>query len=424
MPIVGGSGYGTLFKITSDGTFTTLHALNGTTEGESPNGGLVLATDGYFYGTTYNSGGSDGTGKGTIFKMTPAGALTTLYTFTGGTDGEYPQAGLTLGADSSLYGATPGWLDQNLGSLFALSPQGVFTILHTFLGGSDGCGPEGGLVFGPDSNLYGTTRLCVSGPQSYPTIFSATTSGQVTPAYVDSNYGSNGPDVGYTSLVRGIDGKSLYGTTVTGGSTGQGSVFVFEPYTQVFTRLYSFTGSTDGGAPNASLALGSDGNLYGTTGRGGANGLGTIFRVSPTGSLTTLHSFTTADGSNPMAALVQGSDGNFYGVTLQGGASSDGTVFKLQVALAPPPPAWLKASSTVSQTVNLSWEASAGANTYSVYMGTTSNGESAKPIKRQYPATSVRITGLTSGTRYYFKVAAANANGIGLMSPEATAKAK
>jgi uncharacterized repeat protein (TIGR03803 family) len=138
--------------------------------------------------------------------------------------------------------------------------------------------------------------------------------------------------------VQGGDGY-FYGTTAGGGANSLGTVFKIST-SGALTNLYSFIGSDDGENPQAGLALGSDGNFYGTTQSGGTNGGGgTIFKITATGALTTLYSFTGGnDGSNPQASLVQGSDGAFYGTTVNGGKSGAGTVFRLSVGLAALPP--------------------------------------------------------------------------------------
>src|SRR5258708_9739300 len=142
--------------------------------------------------------------------------------------------------------------------------------------------------------------------------------------------GSNGSSPLFAALVQGTDGN-LYGTTSAGGAHKQGTVFKISP-AGTLTTLYSFcakTNCTDGSAPYAGLLLGRDGNLYGTTESGGTNKSGTVFKITPRGTLTTLHSFNTSDGANPYATLIQATDGNFYGATQSGGANLLGTVFKI-----------------------------------------------------------------------------------------------
>ena len=206
-----------------------------------------------------------------------------------------------------------------------LSAQSL-TTLYSFAG-SDGALPEAGLVRGSDGNFYGTTYF--GGTNGDGTVFKITPSGTLTTLY--SFAGSDGVDP-VAGLVQGIDGN-FYGTTYQGGANGEGAVFKITP-SGTLTTLYGFAGS-DGEFPYAGLVQGSDGNFYGTTVFGGADcldlGCGTVFQITPSGTLTTLYNFAGSDGVAPYAGLVQGSDGNFYGTTQQGGANNVGTVFRLGV---------------------------------------------------------------------------------------------
>src|ERR1022692_1023185 len=139
--------------------------------------------------------------------------------------------------------------------------------------------------------------------------------------------GANGNLPFMENLVQGKNG-SLYGTTTYGGTSGNGTIFKVTP-TGTLTTIYNFANTPDGANPDAGLVLGTDGKFYGTTYQGGTSGLGTVFKITSLGTFTTLHSFTGADGQGPEAALVQGSNGNYYGTTAGGGASNLGTVFKI-----------------------------------------------------------------------------------------------
>ncbi len=141
--------------------------------------------------------------------------------------------------------------------------------------------------------------------------------------------GTNGTNPYFETLVLGADGN-LYGTTNEGGSNNEGTVFQVNPSTGTLTTLHNFAGApNDGRNPGAGLVLAKDGNFYGTTTGGGANTWGTVFKITPGGTLTLLHSFAVTDGSQPWSGLVQGSDGNFYGTTTFGGTNQIGTVFKI-----------------------------------------------------------------------------------------------
>jgi uncharacterized repeat protein (TIGR03803 family) len=258
----------------TSGGLTPLWSFTGNSDGADPVAGLVQGSDGNFYGTT---GGGGANGNGTVFRVTPSGSLTNLWSFTGNSDGADPAAGLVQGSDGNFYGTTGGGGANGNGTVFRIAPSGSLTNLWSFTVGSDGDWP-GALVQGSDGNFYGTTY--------------------------------------------------------DGGAYGWGTVFRITPSGSL-TALWSFTGGNDGGLPVAGLVQGSDGNFYGTTGGGGANGNGTVFRVTPSGSLTNLWSFTgCSDGASPAAGLVQGSDGNFYGTTEGSGSgpSANGTVFKLIIS--------------------------------------------------------------------------------------------
>ncbi len=327
-------------------TLTTLHSFDNT-DGASPQAGLIQATDGNFYGTTEGGGAI---GAGTVFKITPSGTLTTLYSFcpqSGCTDGANPRAALAQGTDGNFYGTTSaGGANLYYGTVFKITPSGSLTTLYSFCSQSgcmDGAGPLAGLVQAADGNFYGTTN---GGTNFKGTVFKITPSGTLTTLYsFCSQFNCMDGQHPLAAMVQGTDGN-LYGTTASGGaSSGHGTVFKITP-SGTLTTLYSFcsqSGCTDGAIPQAGLVQATDGNFYGTTASGGAIGAGTIFKITPSGMLTTLYSFCSqsgcTDGANPRAALVQVTDGNFYGTTLEAGANGTctlggnvvgcGTVFKI-----------------------------------------------------------------------------------------------
>jgi len=319
----GGTHYvGTVFKITTNGALTSLYSFSGANDGGSPVAGLVQGGDGYFYSTT-SSGGTNG-GSGTVFEISTNGALTSLYSFASGNDGAEPLAGLVQGSDGYFYGTTFVGGTYGIGTVFKISSDGALTSLYSFTGGNDGYWPEAGLVQGSDGNFYGTASR--GGTNGYGTVFKISVTGALTSLYSFTR----GNDGAYpqSGLVQGSDGN-FYGTT-EGGGTNAGTVFKISA-TGALTSLYSFTGGSDGSRPDAGLVQGSDGYFYGTTKYGGTNGgWGAVFKISATGALTSLYSFTGGnDGAYPEAGLVQGSDGNFYGTTYEDGASVAGTVFKI-----------------------------------------------------------------------------------------------
>jgi len=312
-------------------TFTTLHSFEGM-DGAYPYAELVQAIDGNLYGTTYQGGAN---GSGTVFKITPSGTLTTLYSFcsqSNCTDGRNPDAGLVQATDGNLYGTAPFGGAYDEGTVFKITPSGTLTTLYSFCSQSgcpDGYWPVTALVQGTDGNFYGTAYG--GGANGWGTVFKVTPSGTLTTLH---SFGLRDGEEPEAVLVQATDG-SFYGTTPGGGTYGGGTVFKITP-SGTLTTLWAFGSlSSKGSSPSAGLVQDTNGNFYGTTSSGGANGWGTVFKLDTTGTLTTLHGFHGADGANSYAALVQDTNGNFYGTTQGGGANGDGTVFSLSVGLGP-----------------------------------------------------------------------------------------
>ena len=320
----GAHGQGTVFKVSTGGTLTTLYnfcAKRKCADGSAPYAGLTLGTDGNFYGTT-ESGGAHGAGA--VFKITPQGALSVLHSFTF-SDGANPYAALVQGTDGNFYGTTESGGAHLLGTVFKITLRGVLTTLHSF-NSTDGSSPEAALIQATDGNLYGTTYN--GGSQGYGTAFKITPKGALTTlhVFVDETEGR-----AITAGLVEASNASFYGSTSLGGPNGYGAVFSMTPG-GMLTVLHGFA-ATDGATPNA-LVLGSDGNFYGTTISGGANGDGTIFEITSQGSFSTLYTFGGADGADSFAGLIQAADGIFYGTTRVGGSKNDGTVFGLDVGLS------------------------------------------------------------------------------------------
>jgi uncharacterized repeat protein (TIGR03803 family) len=336
----GRSSAGIVFRISTNGAFNSLHLFTGGNDGGEPDASLIQVSDGSLYGTTAEGGTN---GAGTVFRISSNGALTSLYSFTGGNDGANPQAGLVQGSNGNLYGTTEGGTGGS-GTVFEISTNGALTSLYSSFGVSDGANPEAGLVQGSDGYFYGTTYWSGTGANGYGTVFRISTNGALTSLHSFSGNDGAYPQAG---LVQGSDGN-FYGTTSGGGTYGSsvgGYGTVFKISTNgALTSLYSFTGGNDGANPRGGLVQGSDGKLYGTTPSGGAymnqlgEGQGTVFQISTTGALTTLYSFGAIppsdvyppDGASPLGGLVQGSDGYFYGTAQRGGINGgDGTVFRI-----------------------------------------------------------------------------------------------
>jgi uncharacterized repeat protein (TIGR03803 family) len=324
----GAIGLGTVFKITPGGAFTLLDTFNNEynsylTQGSTPAGPLFAGSDGNFWGAT-NIGGTDN--LGTLFSVSPAGALTTLHWYSG-PDGSTPCPPIQ-GTDGSYYGVTTAGGLYGFGTIFRMTAAGVYSVLHSF-NGSDGSAPSGQLVEGTDGNFYGTTPH--GGSDGYGSVFMITPGGVFTTLHSFGSADGNRP---YTGLLLGADGN-FYGVTYDGGDQNDGTIFEMTPAGDV-TTLHSFIGS-DGANPNGNgLINGNDGYLYGTTDNGGSGGNGTIFKISPDGAIfTTIHFFEGSDGSDPNGGLTRGADGNLYGTTWTGGQNGDGTIY--QVITAPMP---------------------------------------------------------------------------------------
>jgi uncharacterized repeat protein (TIGR03803 family) len=365
------NGWGSLFEITAEGEAATIYnfcAQTNCTDGAYPQGGLVLGANENFYGTTFTGGNSncDGCGDGTVFKITPGGELTTLYSFcsqTNCTDGFDPEAGLAQGANGNYYGTTfygganAGSNGSGGGTLFEITPSGKLTMLYSFCSltnCTDGANPLAAPLLAANGILYGTTFR--GGSDNAGTVFEITPAGQLITVHNFTSTAGSNQNAGPLGLIQGADGN-LYGITNYGGTANYGTVFAITP-AGTFTNLYNFCSQpncTDGAGP-VRLLQGSDGNFYGTTALGGTGlpgcggiGCGTVFEITAAGTLTTLYSFCTQekcpDGSGAYG-LVQATTGNFYGTTQEGGASDDGTVFSLSVGLGP----FVEASPTVGET--------------------------------------------------------------------------
>jgi len=306
---------------TADAQFSVLYNFGsnaGDPFGPHSSGVIVQGRDGNLYSTTAAGGAGD---NGAVFKITPAGVVTTLYSFTSGNDGCCPYGGLTLGTDGNFYGTTAFAGTYGYGTIFKITPGGTLTTLYSF-GYGDGAYPSSPPVQGRDGNWYGTVNA--GGANGEGTVYKMTPAGVLTTLY-NFDYTHGGQP--FDPLVLATDGN-FYGTTNVGGSGGYGTIFKITPAGKL-TVLYSFDG-THGGYPNGALIQGSDRNFYGTAGNYGSNGGGVVFKMTPSGVVTVLRNLNPGtDGNYPLVGLVQASDGNFYGSNDEGGSNSDGTLFEI-----------------------------------------------------------------------------------------------
>lgn len=346
--------YGAVYELALPAdTFTTLHKFTGATDSATPFSSLLYGSSGHLYGTTYGNliFGTDGT----VYEIPPStGILTTLFQFTGGANGSNPISNLIQDSDGNFYGATSG-AGTGDGTLFELSPTNSITTLVSFTK-YNGASVNSSPIIGSDGNFYGVTYG--GGTTGFGTVYSLS-AGALTTLYTFQGAGDGAEPAG--PLVEGPDGN-FYGATsddgsVTSANGGYGTIFKITP-SGVLTTLHVFNGTTDGGGPYP-LFLASDGNFYGVAYLGGTNSEGTIFEITPGGTFTVLYNFgATGDGTEPQAGLIQASDGNFYGAAYGGGANALGTVFKFTPATALAAPVQLNASAAsipLGSPLTLSW---------------------------------------------------------------------
>jgi uncharacterized repeat protein (TIGR03803 family) len=369
-------------------TFTVLYNFQGSPDGAFPQAGLVRDATGSLYGTTLVGGDSSCNapyGCGVVFKVDSSGAETVLHSFTGGSDGGYPQADLVRDAAGNLYGTTEEGGTSDAGTVFRVDTSGTETVLHSFAGGTtDGCYPFGGLTQDKAGNLYGTTNAC--GSSGYGSVFRVSKGGKETVLHsfagtdgayplrtgllmdakgnfhgVASGGGvlscGNGYGCGVvyklsksgklTLLYRFAGGTTdgcyptgtpatdkkgdLYGTGSQCGSSNVGIVWKLSKK-HIETVLHNFAGgASDGAYPEAGVIMDAKGDLYGDTSGGDESGSGTVYELSTGGALTLLHSFAASDGGDPICGLIRDPKGNLYGTAGAGGSGNGvgGTVWKL-----------------------------------------------------------------------------------------------
>jgi uncharacterized repeat protein (TIGR03803 family) len=325
----GANFYGAVFKITPAGKLTVLYSFDNT-HGADPFSGLTLAADGNFYGTTHDGGSAPY--YGTVFKITPSGSLKVLHNFAG-SDGAYPYAPPIQGTDGNFYGTTSAG-GQGYGIVYKMTPSGNLTTLYQFPRDcSQGCGPIGPLVQATNGNFYGTAG---GGTYGYGVVFRVTRTGVLSVLYnfdQGSTQDPNGP------LVQGSNG-SFYGTSNGGGSYA-GSIWNITP-NGAFTVLHALAGNgNEGFGPVAGLVQATDGEFYGTTFGGGTTTNGVIFRISSKGSFSVLHNFDGTGGGGPISTLGQHTSGVLYADTELGGTSTQcsgggcGVFYSLKMGLGP-----------------------------------------------------------------------------------------
>src|SRR5882672_241983 len=306
-------------------TLTTLYSFKGGADGGFPSSKLTPDAQGNLYGTTSVGGVY---GHGALFAVAPSGAEKVLYSFRAG-GGSSPSGGLIWDANGNLYGVTGGGHHRPnskacYGTAYELKANGTKKLLYCFKPPVNGATPLGGLIRDGQGNVYGITAY--GGLYGYGTLFKVTSIGNETVLH-HFGQGVDGVVPG-GGLIQDAQGN-FYGTTQGGGSYSGGTVF--ELTSSTYTVLYNFSSSGvgDGNFPFAPLLLDTQGNLYGTTGHGGAYDDGVVFKPTPTGTETIIHSFNLTDGRLPVAGLIHDDQGNLYGAAHDGGAYGYGTAFRI-----------------------------------------------------------------------------------------------
>jgi uncharacterized repeat protein (TIGR03803 family) len=361
-------GAGSIFRVSTEGSLLNLYSFPPATNGGHVGfdlgvNGLALGTNGNFYGTT-EEGGTNFTGS--IFVVSPSGAFTNLHSFAAeavnparqasSPDGENPSGALALGADGNFYGTTEFGGANNTGTIFRLTPDGMFTSVHSFAKlvntSTNGAVPNA-LTAGADGALYGTTKR--GGIFNAGTFFKFTPDGNFTQIASFNGAAPSKSPVTPDSTLTQDAGGNFYGTSSGGGLQGGGTVFEITAQGNV-TLLYSFPLLNAGAG--ATVSLDTNGIFYGTTAASGVNGQGTVFRLTTNGEFSAYRfsvlntNSANAEGANPLAGLTLDKAGNFFGVCAAGGTNGSGTVFEIPVATFFPP-VFLASSNAPPASTNL-----------------------------------------------------------------------
>jgi len=356
---------GAIFQLATAGTLRFPYTFSSST-GQQPNGGLILATDGNLYGTA-TSGGSGG--DGVLYRLSPTGAYTVLHNFLGSSDGGNPVYAPIEGSDGSIYGITTP-VSTSAAVLYKYTPStSTFSTLYTFGDPAAGEYPTS-LFQAANGNLYGTVSGGICGE-----IFEMTTSGSLVWSYnftcpiVGQAPGGSAP----VQMLQASDGN-FYGATLNGGSSlGYGVIFKLDEQGNV-SVIYTFPNSGQYGAGPVGLTQGTDGNLYGATIGAGKYRGGTLFQLTTAGNIALLYSFNSKAGSNPLAPPMQHTDGLLYGTTEAGGRFNAGVVYSVNMGLNPFV-TFVVPTGRVGQNVQILGQGLTGAT------GVTFNGISASSFK-------------------------------------------
>lgn len=334
----GSAGYGVVFELNTSGVETVLHSFTGpTSDGAIPVAPLIRDSAGNLYGTTAEGGsGEYDFESGAVFKIDSAGNETILYSFLGpygdnGDDGCYPYQGLVMDKASNFYGTTRYCGADRYGTVFKLTPQGTESIVYSFTGGYGRYPTYGRLLRDGKGNLYGVTSSgdgVGCGYDGCGVLYELTSKGTFRVLHFFAGKTADGC---YPFGTVAMDkAGNVYGTTEGCGASGYGTIWKVSKK-GVATILHSFTGGpNDGAYPLSGVVLDASGNMYGTTVEGGASEVGTVYELSNSGTMTLLHSFAGSDGGNPFGEVLRDANGALYGTTNLGGTGGAGTIWTYQ----------------------------------------------------------------------------------------------
>ncbi|HEX3718462.1 MAG TPA: choice-of-anchor tandem repeat GloVer-containing protein [Verrucomicrobiae bacterium] len=315
---------GTIVRI-AGGNDQGIFQFSGGDIGANPAAALFANTDGYLYGTTQYGGTNN---AGIVFRVSTNGDLGVLYRLNGATDGSEPIAPLVAGANGALYGTASRGGAGGCGTVFQITTNGIFTVLHSFIG-ADGDNPGAALTVLSDGSVWGVTQY--GGSDNQGTIFQIIAPGEPQLLFqsIFSFTGANGA-IPQSALVQ-TPNHILYGTTTYGG-TGFGSIFTMTT-NGAFATLYNASGDNLGSNPSGGVVYAADGNLYGVASFGGTNGFGSLFECTTTGDMESIYDFDgQGDGAYPAVTLEQPAPGTFYGSTILGGVEGFGAIFQFVAA--------------------------------------------------------------------------------------------
>jgi len=316
----GPANAGIVFSLAPNRTQTTLYSFTGGSDGNQPNSALTEDSQGNFYGT---AGGGGASNDGVVFKIAPDGTETVLHSFAGGsTDGGYPVGGVVIDKKGILHGVTADGGPSNDGVVYELHPSGKYKVLHFFAGGAaDGALPLSGVIQDKTGDLYGTTAeggfAANWAPPCCGTVYEVTSDGTFKLLH-SFQYGLDGAEPESPPILDASG--NLYGATLVGGNANDAGFGVLYKITSEGAEsvVHSFAGwPSDGASPLSALTWDKKGNLYGTATVGGANDYGVVFQLAPNGTETVLYSFSETDGVTPYGGLISNKalGGALYGTT-------------------------------------------------------------------------------------------------------------